>query len=39
MDDEDIIECWSDGMTVREIANELGLSMLTVIKCLEKNGL
>ena len=36
---EDILECWSDGMTITEIANELGLSKLTVIKILKKNNL
>lgn len=38
-DEEDILECWSDGMTITEIANELGLSKLTVIKILIKNNL
>ncbi len=38
-DEEDILECWSDGMTITEIANELGLSKLTVIKIIKKNNL
>ena len=35
-DEKDIIDCWFDGMNELEIAEELGLSVLTVIDVLEK---
>ena len=38
-EEEEVIECWSDGMDISEIANELGLSKLTVIRYLKKNKL